>query len=196
MFANRFTVLIDACSLAGVLKRSLILTLAEAELFRLRWSKQILDETERAIAKISFAKGHSDAHTRATEARRKMQEAFDEAMVVEFEHLLPICQSLPDSGDAHVLAAAIQCRAAVIVTENIKHFPKNILRRYVLEPKTADEFIADTLNLDIGRGVAALRQMRESWRRPEITPDELLLKMEADGMPETVDILRDHIESL
>jgi hypothetical protein len=84
----------------------------------------------------------------------------------------------------------------VIVTENIKQFLPNILRRYVLEPKTADEFIADALNLDIGRGVAALRQMRERWRRPEITPDELLLKMEAGSMPKTVDILRDHVESI
>ena len=181
MFANRFTVLIDACSLAGVLKRSLILTLAEAELFRLRWSVPILDETERAIAKMTAAKGLADSEARAAASRRIMQAAFDEAMVVGFEHLLPICQFLPDPGDAHVLAAAIQCQAAVIVTENTKDFPPAILHRHAMEPKTADEFVADTLNLDIARGVAALRQMRMSWRRPEITADELLLKMEADG---------------
>lgn len=40
MFANRFTALIDACALAGALKRNLLLTLAEAEFFRLRWSDQ------------------------------------------------------------------------------------------------------------------------------------------------------------
>jgi hypothetical protein len=32
------------------LKRNLLLTLAEADFFRLRWSEEILDETERAIA--------------------------------------------------------------------------------------------------------------------------------------------------
>lgn len=49
MFANRFTALIDACALAGALKRNLLLTLAEAEFFRLRRSETILDETESAI---------------------------------------------------------------------------------------------------------------------------------------------------
>lgn len=52
MFANRFTAFIDACSLAGALKRNLLLTLAEAEFFRLRWSIKVLDETEAAIAKF------------------------------------------------------------------------------------------------------------------------------------------------
>jgi hypothetical protein len=52
VFANRFTALIDACSLAGALNRDLLLTLAEASFFRLRWSGPILDETERAVARI------------------------------------------------------------------------------------------------------------------------------------------------
>ena len=56
MFANRFTALIDACALAGALKRNLLLTLAEAEFFRLRWSDQILDETEAAIEAILTGK--------------------------------------------------------------------------------------------------------------------------------------------
>ncbi len=50
MFANRYTAFIDACTLAGTLKRNLLLTLAEAEFFRVRWSEQVLDETEAAIA--------------------------------------------------------------------------------------------------------------------------------------------------
>lgn len=52
MFANRFTALIDACVLAGALKRNLILSLAAAEFFRIRWSTRILDETETAIREI------------------------------------------------------------------------------------------------------------------------------------------------
>jgi len=52
LFANRYTVFIDACTLASALKRNLLLTLAEAEFFRVRWSVQVLDETQRAIATI------------------------------------------------------------------------------------------------------------------------------------------------
>lgn len=40
VFANRYTAFVDACSLVGVLKRNLLLTLAEAGFFRIRWSRE------------------------------------------------------------------------------------------------------------------------------------------------------------
>lgn len=36
-FADRFTVLVDACCLAGALQRNMLLSLAEAEFYRIRW---------------------------------------------------------------------------------------------------------------------------------------------------------------
>ena len=51
MFANRFTVVADACVLVPPLVRNLLLSLAEAELFRLRWSERIMDEFERGFAR-------------------------------------------------------------------------------------------------------------------------------------------------
>ena len=88
MFANRFTALVDACALAGALKRNLLLTLAEAEFFRLRWSDTILDETEAAIAKMLAAKGVEDAADRAARARSAMVEAFEEASVGDFSAMM------------------------------------------------------------------------------------------------------------
>jgi hypothetical protein len=69
LFANRFTAFVDACSLASALKRNLLLSLAEAEFFRLRWSSRVLDETETAIEEILNAKGFADAAARAERAR-------------------------------------------------------------------------------------------------------------------------------
>ena len=57
MFANRYTAFIDACTLASALRRNLLLTLAEAEFFRVRWSVQVLDETQGAIESILTDKG-------------------------------------------------------------------------------------------------------------------------------------------
>ncbi|WP_430472694.1 hypothetical protein ACQ0MK_11415 [Thalassospira lucentensis] len=45
--ADHFTALLDACVLADVFKRNLLLHLAEAELFRPRWSPQILDARKK-----------------------------------------------------------------------------------------------------------------------------------------------------
>lgn len=196
MFANRFTVLVDACSLVPALNRNLLLSLAEAELFRVRWSVAILDEAERAIAKVIAAKGVADAESMAKRARANMEHAFGEATVTGYEGLIDGLKGLPDLKDAHVIAAAVKTRASVIVTDNLRDFPEQLLAPLDLEAKTADAFIADTIDLDIGRAVAAVRRMRERFRKPEKSPEMLLLDMEAAGFTEAVDVLRGHLLSL
>src|SRR3712207_5236480 len=112
MFANRFTVLVDACSLARVLERNLLLSLAEAAFFRVRWTAQILDETERAIAGMFARRGFADAAERARRARSAMERAFPEARVTGYEALIDgLKTGLPDLNDAHVIAAAVKTRA-------------------------------------------------------------------------------------
>jgi len=198
LFANRYTVFIDACTLASALKRNLLLTLAEAEFFRVRWSVQVLDETQRAIATILTDKGYqpADAEDRAARARHAMATAFEEAVVSDFQDLLSSCAGLPDPDDVHVLAAAMKTQAATIVTENLKDFPKHVLAPLNIEARAANAFIADTIALDPGRAVAAIRTMRLRLKRPEKTAEILLLDMEAAGLTETVDVLRPHVGSL
>lgn len=196
MFANRYTAFIDACTLAGTLKRNLLLTLAEAEFFRVRWSRKVMDETEVAIVRILTGQGAADPARHANRARAVMEAAFEDAAVEEYEAFLPACDGLPDPGDAHVLAAALKTQAATIVTENIRDFPDEFLRSRNMEVRSADQFIADTIALDPGRAVAAIRLMRQRLKRPEKTAEMLLLDMEADGLTETVDVLRAHVLSL
>lgn len=142
----------DACTLAGALKRNLLLSLAEAEFFRVRWSTPVLDETEKAIHRILDKKGCADAAIRAARARQSMEEAFEDAIVTEFDRFLKYCDGLPDQNDAHVLAGALKTGASVIVTENLKHFPVEILAPINLDVRSAVSFIADTVALDDGRG--------------------------------------------
>ncbi|MDQ0470518.1 PIN domain-containing protein [Labrys wisconsinensis] len=144
MFANRFTAFIDACTLAGALKRNLLLTLAEAEFFRLRWSRLVLDETQAAIQKMLAEKGVEDAADRSGRAAAAMEAAFEDAMVSDFDSYICICDGLPDPNDAHVVAAALKTQAAVIVTDNMKDFPAEVLGALNLEARSADTFIADT----------------------------------------------------
>ncbi|WP_336492432.1 PIN domain-containing protein [Methylobacterium nigriterrae] len=196
MFANRFTALVDACALAGALKRNLILTLAEAEFFRLRWSGSILDETQRAIAEILEKKGADGPDDQAARARAFMEQAFEEAMVSDFDSFLCACKGLPDPDDAHVIAAALKTRAEIIVTDNLKDFPADLLAPLNLDVRSSDAFIADAIALDPGKAVAAIKRMRLRFKKPEKTPDLLLLDMEASGLVETVDMLRPYTASL
>jgi predicted nucleic acid-binding protein len=164
LFANRFTAFVDAGSLASALKRNLLLSLAEAEFFRLRWSARVLDETEGAIHEILSKKGVEDAADRAKRARESMEAA---AMVEDYASFEPAASGLPDPDDAHVVAAALKTQAAMIVTENLKDFPAKILSALNIEAKSADEFIADTIALNPGRAVPAIRRMRERFKKPE-----------------------------
>jgi len=196
LFANRFTAFVDACTLASALRRNLLLTLAEAEFFRIRWSGQVLAETERAIHAILSEKGFADAAERARRAIASMEAAFEEAAATNYEKLLCVCDELPDPGDAHVVAAALKTQASVIVTENLKHFPAEQLAPLNLDVRSADVFIADTIALDHGKAVAAVRKMRERFKKPEKTAEALLIDMEAAGLTASVDVLRPHALSL
>jgi hypothetical protein len=55
--------------------------------------------------------------------RRLMDENVGEALVSGYEHLIDQL-SLLDPSDRHVLAAAIHGDAGVIVTVNLRHFPR------------------------------------------------------------------------
>lgn len=140
-------------------------------------------------------RGDEEAGRRAAWARQRMEEAFPEAAVTDFDAYLPACAGMPDAGDAHVVAAAMKTQAAVIVTENLKHFPSDQLRTLNMEPKSADHFIADTIALESGRAVAAVQKMRLRFNKPSMNPDQLFRNMESQALTETVDVLRPYRES-
>ena len=91
---------LDACVLVPYNLASLLLTLGERELLELRWSDEILEETRRALTgKLDLDPERADRRLNA------MRQAFPEAAVVGFEHLIEELECHPK--DRHVLAAAI-----------------------------------------------------------------------------------------
>jgi len=163
LFANRYTAFIDACVLVSTLRRNLLLTLAEAEFFRIRWSAEVLGETQRAIEGLLLGKGNppDQASEKAARAVVAMQSAFEEAEVHEFEHLTCACAGMPDERDIHVLAAALKTQAATIVTENLKDFPAAVLEPLNIEARSADDFIADTIEKWLG--LFEQRLAKDKW---------------------------------
>lgn len=141
-------------------------------------------------------KGDELARQKTNHVLQQMKGSFADACITGHECLIEGMLGIPDPDDRHVVAAALKTRASVIVTDNKVHFPQEVLVPLDLEAKSADEFIADTIDLDVGRAVAAVRQMRESFKKPEMTADSLLVLMEKRGLTLTVDMLREHMASL
>ncbi|WP_417813479.1 PIN domain-containing protein [Thalassospira alkalitolerans] len=183
--SDHFTALLDACVLAGVLKRNLLLSLAEAELFRPRWSALILDEMERAIAKIS--KGEADT----AKQRDQMVTAFEEACVSGFEVYIPSVD-LPDPNDRHIVAAAICTHAQVVVTDNLKDFPEAELGKFGMEAKSTDDFIADTITLHEHTAFAALKRMRARFQNPALSTEAIINVAESQGLLNTALLMKQY----
>jgi predicted nucleic acid-binding protein len=196
VFSNRFVVIPDACVLADVAKRDLILTLAEAGLFRLRWSDRILDETEGAITRILQKNNTPNAEDRAKISVAAMRRAFPEAMNNGYEDILGTLKCLPDDKDHHVLAVAIRCKAAMIATDNLKDFPAKALAPYALEANSADEFIADTIDLDYLKSIPTIKAMRAKLKNPAMTAEELVERWRERGMTATAEIMAPHIPNI
>jgi hypothetical protein len=196
MFANRYTALIDACVLVSAPRRDLLLTLAEAEFFRVRWSRNIISETQSALRNIFAERDFQDHDARAARAIAAMQTAFPEALVDDQEGLQQLTFGLPDANDEHVLSAAVQTQAQAIVTDNLADFPAAILSPLNIEARTADDFIADTIALDEGKAVAAIRSMRVRLRRPEMSPQDFLKSLETHRLFVTASILSNHADSI
>ncbi len=199
MFANRFTVLLDANVLVPALTRNMLLSLAEAQFFRPRWSARIMSETERALSELLQDYSKPDPSADAARACHAMNRAFEDATVAGFEAIesgIADHPGLRDPDDAHVIAAAIQTGASIIVTDNLKDFPETVLAEYGIEAKDANAFLADTIDLKPEKAAEALAVMRNRFQNPSITAESLLLKMEARGLGDAADLLRDHISAL
>ncbi len=110
------------------MKRDVLLEVAAQGVFRPLWSSQVLDETERAIRDIRAKRGSDEEETAGYIARLRAQlaVAFPDALVIGWEPMVEI-YDLPDPGDRHVVAAAVVGRADMVVTENVKDFPRSKL---------------------------------------------------------------------
>jgi len=138
MFANRYTVLIDACSLVPALQRDILLHLAEAELFRARWSDKVLEEAQFTLQRKILPRYNynaDDAKAKAARTIEYIKTAFPESTVDDYESQIPLAAGFPDEKDAHIIAAAVKTRASMIVTENLKDFPAEKLFTLNLEAK-------------------------------------------------------------
>lgn len=178
-------VVYDACVLHPNTLRDLLIRVAQGRLVQAKWSEKILDETFASVA----SRYPDIPSTSLNRTRKLMCEAVRDCLVTGYEPL-EAAITLPDPGDRHVLAAAIKSGAQVIVTDNLRDFPDEVLSRWDIEAKSADDFILDQLHLDAPAIHVAVQQIADSWRNPPGTADDVLVKLERNGLVESVAFLR------
>ncbi|HOC14002.1 MAG TPA: PIN domain-containing protein [Propionicimonas sp.] len=174
----RYSAFLDACVLVPIALADTLLRLAEAGLYRPLWSDRVLDEVIDAIGGIhpELASGPARSRTDA------MQSSFEGACVTDWEELVAGI-ALPDPDDRHVVAAALQGRADMIVTANVRDFPSEILEPMGLEVQHPDEFLLNQLDLEPDITIATLHRQADATRRPAITTKVLLEHLSRCGVP-------------
>jgi hypothetical protein len=178
--SSDFQVLLDACVLANAALRDTLLRLAEppCSLFLLRWSKDIIEETQRTLeAKLGLTPPQT-AHLFS-----QLEIHFSDAWVEGYDAFIPAMANHPK--DRHVLAAAVVCGAQAIVTFNLKDSPVDALAPWNVEAQSPDEFLIHQYHLDPVMVVAALREQAAKhggW--------ECLMQIHAKAVPEFVSLLR------
>lgn len=185
-----FTALYDANVLYPSLLRDLLIRLATTNLFRARWTEQIHDEWTR-----NLLRNRPDlTREQLNRTRQLMNLAVPDCLVEGYEALIPTL-TLPHEDDRHVLAAAIRGRADLIVTFNLQDFPSEVLQPYDLEAQHPDEFIRHVLDLNHSATLGVVRQLRLALRRPELSAEEMLDRLEHNGLAQSVAELR-HYQAL
>ena len=110
-----------------------------------------------------------------------MREGFPDAEVKGYED--SIDQMTCDTGDRHVVAAAVRANAEVIVTFNLKHFLRGSLEPYDLEAVHPDEFLLDQLDLYPRTTLTAVEAIAAAYESPPMTTEEFLGLIGKSGAP-------------
>jgi predicted nucleic acid-binding protein len=142
-YEEKYSVVLDACVLVPISLCDLLLRLAEdPATYEPFWSERILAETTKALrTKIGISEAQAQRRI------DQMTAAFPMATLKVPPELLKAADCIPDKDDRHVPAAAIMAHAGMIVTENLRHFPKPCLGKFKIRCLTPDEFLIEQFHL-------------------------------------------------
>lgn len=119
-----------------------------------------------------------------------MNKAVPDCLVTGYSSLIQGLE-LPDANDRHVLAAAIQAGAQLIVTFNLKDFPVKALEPYGIEAVHPDTFVLQQFDLHQGKILAAVLNHRQSLLNPPKTVDDYLDTLASTGLAMTAERLKE-----
>ena len=174
----------DACVLYSFNLRNLLVQLAVDGLVAARWTDRIQNEWVRSLSKTG-----KFSHARILTVRDLMDTVLPKANVRNYEQHED-CISLPDSNDRHVLAAAIEARATIILTWNVKHFPSAELAEHNIAASDPDTFLTILYRANAETVFAVVEAARANLRISEPTIEQYLRALQDQGLRSFASIVR------
>ena len=181
----------DACVLYPAPLRDLLMHLAVAGLVRARWTDAIHEEWIRNL----LANRPDLTRAQLEHTRALMDRAVPDALVQGYEPRIPSL-ALPDADDRHVLAAAVEAGAEVIVTSNLADFPRAALEPHGVRAVAPDEFVAGLFDADVDAVATAVRNQRRLLKNPPVTAAVFLDTLQRLGLSRTVERLKGVVDRL
>jgi hypothetical protein len=168
-----FTAFLDADVLFPVGLRDTLLWIAALDVYSPRWSADVLEEMRRNVLEEFPDISPNDMDEMISQMRR----AFPEAEVTGYQRLIP---AMPcNEKDRHVLAAALIAKAGVLVTNNVKDFPKDECAELGIEVQSANDFLSHALSLDASSVRQALTRQAAGKKNPPMTISDVLSRLES-----------------
>lgn len=177
----------DANVLYPAALRDLLVRLGATSLVQVKWTEEILDEMVRTIIRA-----HPYLQDKIKRTRVLMKRHLPVAMVSGYEEWIPRLK-LPDPDDRHVLASAIHSNSEIIVTNNLKDFPQEVLDSYGIVAKNADDFIHYLLGINPNLVIKTIREQASDLKRYPKTFEEVLCYLGAKHLPRSADSINQYL---
>lgn len=146
-----------------------ILSTADAGLFEPAWSKEVLMEYKHAAAECGRER---TAQKIIADASRQ----YPSACITGWEHRVEGI-GLPDPDDRHVVAAALEGSCDLIVTFNVRDFPRKEMRELGLEIVHPDELLVGFAEDEPESMLEVMRDLVNEKERPPRT-----MRQEIEGL--------------
>jgi len=161
-----YKILLDANVLANYAVCNLYLRLAEKpRLFLPKWSPDILDEVFNThVNKLNWPKDLADSF------QDSVQEAFPEAMINDYQELIPAMTN--DEKDRHVLAAAVKDKLNLIITFNLKDFKEEDLAKWNIEAMHPQDYLLTLYSMK--PGIVMMKLSKIAQRKDQDLEDLIL----------------------
>lgn len=176
---------LDANVLYSACCRDLLIEASIAGLCRCHWSEEVLVELEHALRRarpdvtpVQIGSLFAALASACPDALRQAQPASDLTF-----------PAMDDPADAHVLLGAIKSGARVILTFNLRHFPRRLLASRGLIATTPDRWLCFLAKSAPSTMVAIAERCRSRLVRPALTRSQHLEALRRSGLPRLADFL-------